>query len=244
MRIRFGAICAVIFFTMTPLFAASPGNSVANFTLSNSSNIPGTTLPAGRYTIHVVNRLADRFIVQVDSASGDLHATFIGVPNSKLPKPSTPGMVNWSNSANGAEYLKGWCFPGTSSVVEFVYPKSDAVAIANSNQAKVLAIDPASEGLAADPTLSQRDMQLVTLWLLSAERVGPSDNTPSIKAERYQQVAGNSQKPILSALPHTASYLPWLWLLSAFSMFAAIVLHLLRTKQSVDTPAVVQKSNL
>jgi hypothetical protein len=243
MRIRFGAVCAVIFFLMTPLFAANPGNSVARFTLSNPSNIPGATLRAGTYTIHVVSRLSDRFIIRVDSANNDLHSTFIGVPNTTLPKPFTPGMVGWSNPANGAEYLKGWYFPGTSSIVEFVYPKSDAVAIANSNQAKVLAIDPASEGLAADPTLSPRDMKLVTLWLLSAERVGPSDRAPSIKAERYQQVAENSQKPILSALPHTASYLPWLWLLSACSMLAAIVLHLLKTKQSADIPTGVQKSN-
>ncbi len=224
------AICGMMFVSMTPLFAARPQNAVANFTLTSPSNIPGATLQAGTYTIHIVNRLSDRSIVQVDSANGDLHSTFIGIPNDKLPGSSDSGLVDWAHSTKGAGYLRGWRVPGTSSSIEFVYPKAEAVAIANSNQAKVPAIDPASEGLAVDSSLSQRDMQLVTLWLLSAERIGPTDRAPSIKAERYKQMAANTQKPVISSLPHTGSSLPWLWLLSAFSILSAAILHLFRAR--------------
>ena len=82
-----------------------------------------------------------------------------------------------------------------NSMVEFVYPKADAVAIAKSNQSKVPAIDPASEGKVADKNLSQDDMEVVTLWLLSSTTVGPNDSAPAIKAEKYQQVATNEPPP-------------------------------------------------
>ena len=80
-------------------------------------------------------------------------------------------------------------------MVEFVYPKAEAVAIAKSNQSKVPAIDPASEGKVADKSLSKDDMEVVTLWLLSSTTVGPNDTTPAIKAEKYQQVASNEPPP-------------------------------------------------
>jgi len=91
----------------------------------------------------------------------------------------------------------------------------------------VPAVDPASEGKVADSTLSQDDMQLLTLWLLSLEQVGPSDAAnakPGIKAERYTQVA-SVQKPVIKALPHTASRVPLVWLVGFCSLIAAIMLR-------------------
>ncbi len=255
MRVRSAMSCAAVVLTCvtililistTPALLAAPvsgANAVARptarFTLSTPADIPGSTLPPGSYMIHVVNRLYDRVIVQVDSTNGDLHSTFIGIPNKQIARPSGPGMIDYVNPSDGAQHLRGWYFPGSSAVVEFVYPKATAVAIANSNQVKVPAIDPASDGLAADPTLSPKDMQLVTLWLLSAERVSPSNNSAnsasatSIKAERYEQAsAAAPRKPVVGALPHTASYLPWVWLLSLCSLLGAAIVRVLRIKNA------------
>jgi len=212
------------------VWAAGAATSTADFTISNPSHIPGTMLEPGSYTIHVVNRLSDRVILKVDSAKGDVHSTFLGIPNSNIQKPSSSGPVKWANSAGGAQYLKGWYFPGTSSVVEFVYPKDEAVAIATANPAKVPAVDPGSEGKVTDNTLSQDDMQLLTLWVLSLEQVTPSgaidpSAKPSIKAERYTQVA-SVQKPVIKALPHTASRVPLVWLMGLCSLLAAALLRL------------------
>ncbi len=80
--------------------------------------------------------------------------------------------------------LRAGTFPAVASVVEFVYPKADAVAIATSNPAKVPAVDPASEGKVTDNTLSQGDMQLLTLWLLSL-RTGRARE----RRRRYQSSA-------------------------------------------------------
>jgi len=233
MRLKTLIYCASLCLFNTALWAAPPATPAADFTISNPSHIPGATLVPGSYTIHVVTRLSDRVILKVDAVNGDVHSTFLGIPNRELPKPATTGPVKWGNPADGSQYLKGWYFPGSASVVEFVYPKAEAVAIASANPAKVPAVDPASEGKVADNTLSQDDMQLLTLWLLSLEQVGPSSGgdsaKPGIKAERYTQVA-SVLKPVIKALPHTASRIPLVWLLGFSSLIAAFVLRLIASQ--------------
>jgi hypothetical protein len=214
------------------LWAAAPATPPTDFTLSAPTHIPGATLQPGSYSIHVVNRLSDRVILKIDATNGSQHSTFLGVPNDKIERPASGGPVKWANSSDGTPYIKGWYFPGSSSVVEFVYPKADAVAIATSNPSKVPAVDPASEGKVSDNTLSQGDMQVLTLWLLSLEQVGPGDAT-GIKAARYQ-TASVSQRPAIKALPHTASWLPWVWLTGLSSLFAAGMLRMIAWKNSMS----------
>ena len=219
-------LTAIILAT-TPLFA-TPATAPSDFTLSTASRIPGATLDPGSYTIRVLNQLSDRIILRVDGKGNPVHSTFIGIPNKQIAKPPAAGPVRWSAPSTGPGYLKGWYFPGMSSVVEFVYPKADALAIASSNPSKVPAVDPASEGKVADNTLSPDDMQLLTLWLLSVEQVQSGNQAPAVKAERYQTASLTPQKPVIQALPHTASYLPLIWLLGLCSIAAAISLRIVQ----------------
>jgi hypothetical protein len=223
MRLRTLLTCLSLCLVNVALWAASPATPT-DFTISNPSHIPGATLQPGSYSIHVVNRLSDRVILKVDAANGSVHSMFIGIPNDKIEKPAGSGAVKWANSPDGTTYIKGWYFPGSLSVVEFVYPKADAVALATSNPSKVPAVDPASEGKVTDNTLSQDDMQLLTLWLLSLEEIGPG-SAPSIKAARYE-TASVSQKPAIKSLPHTASWLPWVWLTGLCLLIAAGTLRI------------------
>jgi hypothetical protein len=120
-------------------------------------------------------------------------------------------------------------FPGVPEVLEFVYPKEEAVAIAKSNQAKVPAVDPASEGRPLTiKGLSKSDLELVTLWLLSATHVGPEDSSGGIQAERYRQVASVSHRPAIARLPQTASNLPLIGLLGFCSLLLAISFRIFR----------------
>ena len=261
-------VCAVLVAGTTTAFAADPTGASATFTVTQQTKVPGETLKPGDYTIRVVDHLSDRLIVRVDSTNGKIHSTFLGLRDASINAPSAPGVVTWENAAQKTTYLKGFLFPNTTSVVEFVYPKAEAVAIAKSNQSKVPAIDPASEGKVADKGLSRDDMEVVTLWLLSATTVGPNDSVPAIKAEKYQQVAANepppqpaqqlqqsrqddaassntdaasttaaapisvraprAHKPVVAALPHTASSMPLVWLVGLVSLFGALALRLFR----------------
>ena len=138
MRLKAFILCASLCLFNAALWAAGPANPAADFTISNPSHIPGATLEPGSYTIHVVNRLSDRVILKVDSTKGDLHSTFIGIPNSEIQKPASSGPVKWANPADGSQYLKGWYFPGSASVVEFVYPKARAMELAQETKTIVL----------------------------------------------------------------------------------------------------------
>ncbi len=188
------------------VYAAEPAAS--QFTISEQSKVPGLTLKPGTYSIRVVDHLSDRLIVRVDSAQGNAHATFLGIQNGNITKPSASGPVVWTKSPKGGAAIRGFEFPGGGPVVEFVYPKAEAVSIATVNDSKVPAIDPASEGKVADKGLSKDDLEVVTLWLLSSTTVGPSDGTagdakPGIQAERYQappssQVASVGPGPAVS----------------------------------------------
>jgi hypothetical protein len=223
-----------------PLLAA-PQTSPVEFRVSTVSKVPGATLQPGSYLLHIVNRLSDRLILEVDSAEGTQQSIFIGVPSAGVARPVSRGLVRWSNSVDGSNYLEGYYFPGSSSVVEFVYPKTEAVAIATANPKQVPAVDPASEGKVADNTLSPHDMQLLTLWLLSLEKVGPDGHAPGIKAVRYEQGSSVSHKPVIAALPHTASQLPWIWLIGLCSLLAAAMLRVLRL-QRTDAQTVAKSS--
>lgn len=236
MRIRIGLIALSTVLASASLLAEPPAST---FNISSPSNIPGATLQPGSYTISVVNKLSDRIILRVDSPAGDVHTTFIGIPNAHIARPAEAGAVAWTGSAHGSTYLKGWYFPKTSTVVEFVYPKADALAIAGANPSTVPAIDPASEGKVADSTLSQDDMQLLTLWLLSVQEVG-NNQPPAVKAVRYQPAGATVQRPVVGALPHTASLLPLAWLLGLVSLLGAFVLRLVqRTSERVSSRSSV-----
>ena len=221
----------------SPLFAAGLGvdkgavatNDSSDFTVSQQTQIPGTTLKPGSYSIHVVDKLADRTILEVDSASGKAMATFLGLSGSGLPKSSGAGKIAYDSGTEGKGALRGFAFP-KGPVLEFVYPKAEAVSLAKANGNKVPAIDPASEGRIADPSLSKSDMQVVTLWMLSTTKVGTDGTGPGIKAEKYQQqVASNHPpRPAIKELPHTASALPLLILLGAGSLVGGSMLSVRR----------------
>lgn len=226
MRVALIVPLVLAFTAPISIVAAGPANPSANFTVSQQTMVPGMTLQPGSYSIKVLDHLQDRYIVRIENASGKEHSTFIGVQDPKAQAGKT-GAVPWSAGPDGTSALRGFSFGSTTPALEFVYPKSDAVAIAKLNDSKVPAIDPASEGRAPEVSgLSKEDMELVTLWLLSSSTVGPSDAAPTIKAEKMQQIASNKPpKPVINRLPHTASLLPSTGLLALLALGGASLLR-------------------
>ena len=208
---------------------AAPPTEPQTFHVATQTKVPGMTLKPGNYSIRVVDKLSDRVIVRIDGANGGDHTTFIGISNPSIAKPSGPGIVPWTGSSDNSSYARGWFFPSSASVIEFVYPKAEAVKIAQQTDTKVPAIDPASEGRVADKNLSKDDMELVTLWLLSSTEVGANSSGPAIKAERFQQVASvRPPRPAIAALPHTASEQPVIWMMGGLALLGALGMGRLR----------------
>jgi len=225
MRIMFSLCIAATLWSSTKLIAAVPASASqdttsAKFSVSTETQVPGEILQPGSYSIRILDHLSDRLIVRIDNVKGANHPTFIGLPNPSLGKADRSGVIRWESGPSGTSAARGFHFPNGTDI-EFVYPKAEAVALAKLNSSGVPAIDPASEGRVVNNGLSKDDMEVVTLWTLSSTKVGPDDAAPAIKAVRYQQVAGVSQKPVIARLPHTGSDLPLLALLSLLSLIGA-----------------------
>ena len=229
--------CLAVALGLSPLTTFAYSASSSSFTVSEPTQVPGLTLQPGKYTIQIVDHLSERYVVRVDGPKGHVHSTFLALADPLTPKPPAPGQALWQNAPAGKEYMRGWLFPGEAAVLEFVYPKGDAVAIAKSNNAKVPAIDPVSEGRPEElKGLSKTDLELVTLWLLSSTQVGPGDSAAGIQAERYPEVAQASHpKPRIARLPQTASNLPWIGLLGAISLAMALFMRLGQLRSEGNT---------
>ena len=155
--------------------------------LDQKTVIPTRTLGPGTYSIRVLDQFTDRFILQVEDANQTPLATFIGLysPDFDSSQASRQhGPLFWSNSPKGSQAMRAYGFHN-GNMLEFVYPKEQAVALAQLNTNSVPAIDPASENRKPDPKLSPEDREVVTLWLLKSTRVGQKNETPAIEAKRY-----------------------------------------------------------
>jgi hypothetical protein len=203
---------ALLFLAPLPLMAAPLPQ--AQFTLSQQTLVPGATLPPGSYSIQLLDQLKDRYIIRIDATQGSDKATFIGIKPKGSLESAKHGAVEWKSAADGQNALRGFSF-GKGQAVEFVYPKNDAVALAKANGKPVAAVDPESEGKSPQLSgLSQDEMQLITLWLLTPTHVGPG-----IQAAKLSEVA--SAKPPVKSLPHTGGDTPVILLGGVLTLLAA-----------------------
>lgn len=214
--VRLRALLSLFAVLVAPVLAcAEPAvpSGPESFEVAQKTEVPNATLSPGSYSIRILDHLRDRVILQVTSAkSNHVETTFLAIPASTMANAPV-GPIRYGAGPTGKAALKGFSFPG-GVAVEFVYPKNDAVSIAKANDARVMAIDPASEGRVPAPKLSQNDMQMITLWMLEPSRVGPGEKQAAIAATRYQapvssgaasgELASNtppSPAPALAAAP-------------------------------------------
>ena len=193
---RLAALCTLLLSSVAALALPATNNDGTGtpLTVATPTQVPGKTLKPGNYRIRVVDHLSDRMIIQVNGPGGS--QTFLALPKSGLPSGSQGPITLQSK---GKQALRGFTFPD-GTVAEFVYPKSEAVSLAKSNDTTIPAVDPASEGRSADPNLSRTDMEMVTLWMLTPEPVGPGNSGPAISAAKYQQPAA----PAVSSTPRAS----------------------------------------
>jgi LPXTG-motif cell wall-anchored protein len=200
--------------------------------LQDDTETPDGNLKSGTYSIRIADHLADRMIVEIHSNSGGVDKKFLAVPAKNLPTFSSVGPVI-ANGKKGKAAILGFSF-SKDNVVEFVYPKKDAVALAKANGVTILAIDPDSEGMPAAPGMSAEDMKLVTLWTLTPTPIGPGNAKAGILAARYEPPTSPTTQhaevrpPVLPRLPKTGSELPLLGLFGLCSLVFATYLSLRR----------------
>ena len=120
---------------------ADDWNKKTVMTFSQPFEIPGQILPAGTYTIKLVDLASERHIVQFLDADGiKVIATVLAIDNWRL-RPTGKTVVNFAERVgDNPEALKAWFYPGDNFGQEFVYPKHRAIELAVATKEPVPAI--------------------------------------------------------------------------------------------------------
>ncbi len=168
---------------LIPIASGVAAENGQTITLGTNTQIPGTELKAGTYTFAVEDRLPDRAIVRVSNSQTGEHSLVLAVPDAKVPVTSDDNLAYFKTNGSDNKSVKAWKCADCAAPLEFVYPKLEAVKITGDTAETVMAVDPSYDKLPGN--LSPDDMKVVTLWLLSPERVTASNTGEGVKAAKY-----------------------------------------------------------
>jgi hypothetical protein len=134
MNIKLTALClggvfALTSFVERPLLA-DEWNKKTEIQFSAPVQIPGQTLPAGKYIFQLADSQSDRNIVQIfsEDPAGDeaLVATVMAVPDYIETTPDKPSVHFEERSAGSPEAIQSWYYPGENTGWEFIYHKGQS----------------------------------------------------------------------------------------------------------------------
>jgi hypothetical protein len=231
MRVFMKAACCAAALAM---FAASPAradvwNKKTFLTFSGPVQVPGVTLPAGTYTFKLADLTGSRHVVQIfDKDEKKIYTTILAIPDQRL-EPSAKPVVLFSERAAGTpQAIKAWFYPGETIGNEFVYPKSQAITIAKATHQTVLAA-------ANDTTTTADEMKSAEVGRVdengrmsnSSDAAATTSPAPAQANTAPAGTAGAAPAPRATTarteLPHTASNLPTVALLSGFAFAAGLM---------------------
>jgi hypothetical protein len=121
------AVCTVLLFAVfgvmfAPDARADQWDKKTVVTFSDSVEIPGQVLPAGKYVFKLANSPSNRHIVQIWNADeNEVLATIMTIPNVRLETPDDSLFEFDERSSDSPPALKVWFYPGNSTGEEFVY---------------------------------------------------------------------------------------------------------------------------
>ena len=202
---------------------ADEWNKKTVMTFSQPVEIPGQVLPAGTYTIKLVDLASERHIVQFLSADG-IHviATVLAINNWRL-HPTGETVVKFAErSGDNPEALKAWFYPGDNFGQEFVYPKQRAIQLAIETKEPIPAI--------AEET-APSDLKTAEIVAVTPEQ----KEVPVAEVVTTTQPVVADPTPVTVAqesLPKTASLLPLIALLGLGSIGCAFVVKRFAAERS------------
>jgi hypothetical protein len=198
---------------------ADDWNKKTVMTFSQPVEIPGQVLPAGTYTIKLVDLAAERHVVQFLSADGtQVIATVLAINNWRL-HPTGETVVKFAErSGDNPEALKAWFYPGDNFGQEFVYPKQRAIQLAIEAKEPIPAFaeeTPAPDLKTAPITAVTPDNKEVPVAeVIATDEPATADAAPAAAPVEVAQE---------TTLPKTASMLPLIALLGLVSVGCAFV---------------------
>jgi uncharacterized surface anchored protein len=210
-------ICLTLFclLAMPVGVLADEADQATKMTFSEPVEVPGHVLAAGTYWFTLMDRSADRNIVQIWNADrSHLVATIFAISDYRY-RPTGKTAINFEERpADQPEAIEAWFYPGENFGHAFVYPKTRALILAVQTKKPVLSMPDETATDAVPP--SSPAMNAVAP---SGEQVKLSEIVES------EMPSDNIEK----RLPQTASFLPLFGLLGFAVLGSGI--FLLRTQR-------------
>ena len=191
-------------------------------TFNQPVEVPGQVLPAGTYTFTILNSYGNRNIVQIwNEDHTSLITTILAIPNYRL-EPTGETVIEFKERpANQPQALKAWFYPGHGYGIEFVYPKEEAIQLAEATNEPI----PAEVG----------ELTLSTIMTIPLIAMAPGHKEEPL-AEAFQITptpAVKTAEPVEVAkeLTKTASLTPLIGLLGMLCIFTGFGLRRLAQRR-------------
>jgi len=121
---------------------ADESNKLTYLTFSAPIDLPGMSLPAGRYRFELADPVESRRVIKVSSDKDQkVYGMFLTIPNKMIEAAKDPVVMFQEVAAGTPHPVKAWFYPGESIGYEFVYPHDQALKIAKATHESVLATD-------------------------------------------------------------------------------------------------------
>ena len=121
-----------------PAARADENTKLTFLTFSKAVQLPGVTLPAGRYRFELADPVESRRVIKVQSDDGKKQlAMLLSIPN-QLREPAKDPVVLFAETPEGQpDAVRAWVYPGETIGYEFIYPKDEALKIARQSHSPV-----------------------------------------------------------------------------------------------------------
>jgi len=126
---------------LSPRAKADAWNQKVVLTFSGPVEIPGQVLSPGTYVFKLMDSPSDRNIVQVyNRHETHCYGTFQTVPDFHLRYAEKPLIFFGERAAGAPEAVRAWLYPGFQYGHQFIYPRSQAKALARANHQPVASL--------------------------------------------------------------------------------------------------------
>jgi hypothetical protein len=210
---------------LLPGARADESNQKTVLTFNSPVEMPGQILPAGTYVFKLANSQSNRHIVQVFSQDEKrVFGTFLAISNDRH-RASEKTIVRFEERAAGSpQAVKAWFYPGRTTGHEFVYPKTEALALARANNTPVPAMPALPAPSAPEAAAKMKAPQIVALLMVPLKVEEPTGE----EVELAQASEPGGELP--DKLPSTATPLPLIGLLGLLSLGTAATLRLVAAR--------------
>jgi hypothetical protein len=151
MRSAMALLCGVALFALlAPGVRADDYNKLTYFTFSTPVQVPGATLPAGKYMFKLADPSTGRRAIQIwDEEGKKLYTTLLTMSVQRAEIPKDPVVMFSEAPAGEAPAARSWFYEAERTGYEFVYPKDQAMRIARASRSPVLTTEESSTDLSA-----------------------------------------------------------------------------------------------